>query len=175
MVWETKMGSQSIPITKGMPYGIFMKQIIIDMTVNGQLNRLIRKWTLPKPDCRPIYEEGTALSLEKMISLFIISMIGIFIAIITMITEKIFYEYKPKKQVSIKEANNMKLQRLFLKLQNILSNHEFFHESTMKELIKETQNHNDLLIDTFDIEVVEDEFEENQNSEDQETLSHKLP
>ena len=175
MVWKTKIGLISIPITKGLPYGIFMKQIISEIMENGQLDKLIKKWTLPKPDCRPIQKEGKPLSLEKMISLFIISMIGIFIAIITMITEKIFYEYKPKKQVSIKEANNMKLQRLFLKLQNILSNHEFFHESTMKELIKETQNHNDLLIDTFDIEVVEDEFEENQNSEDQDTLSHKLP
>ena len=169
------MGSQSIPITKGLPYGIFMKQIIIDMIVNGQLNRFLRKWTLPKPDCRPIYEEGTALSLEKMISLFIISMIGIFIAIIIMINEKIFYEYKPKKQVSMKEANDMKLQRLFWKLQNILSNKEFFHESTMKELIRETQNHNDMLIDPFNI-VDSDEVEENQSySEEEDSLSYKLP
>ena len=152
-----------------------MKQVIIEMTVNGLLNRFLRKWTLPKPDCRPIYEEGTALSLEKMISLFIISMSGTFIAIIIMITEKIFYEYKPKKQVSMKEANDMKLQRLFLKLQNILSNKEFFHESTMKELIQETQNHNDLLIDPFNI-VDDDEIEENQYySEEEDSLSYKLP
>ena len=145
------------------------------MTVNGLLNRFLRKWTLPKPDCRPIYEEGTALSLEKMISLFIISMIGIFIAIIIMINEKIFYEYKPKKQVSMKEANDMKLQRLFWKLQNILSNKEFFHESTMKELIRETQNHNDMLIDPFNI-VDSDEVEENQSySEEEDSLSYKLP
>ena len=141
-----------------------MKQIIIEMIVNGQLNRFLRKWTLPKPDCRPIYEEGTALSLEKMISLFIISMIGIFIAIIIMITEKISYKYKTKKQVSMKQANDMKLQRLFLKLHNILSNKEFFHESTMKELIQETQNYNDRLI------------EENQYySEEEDSLSYKLP
>ena len=110
-----------------------------------------------------------------MISLFIISMIGIFFAIIIMITEKIFYKYKPKKQVSMKEANDMKLQRLFLKLQNILSNKEFFHESTMKELIQETQNHNDMLIDPFNI-VDSDEVEENQSySEEEDSLSYKLP
>ena len=159
------MGSQSIPITKGLPYGIFMKQIIIEMTANGQLNRFLRKWTLPKPDCKPIYEAGTALSLEKMISLFIISMIGIFVGIITIIIENIFHAYKPMKHVSIKEANNMKLQRFFMKLQINLCNDEFFHQSpiTMKTLIKEIQNHNDLLIDAFNTGVAEDE----------ETLPHK--
>ena len=75
----------------------------------------------------------------------------------------------------MKEANDMKLQRLFLKLQNILSNQEFFHESTMKELIQETQNHNDMLIDPFNI-VDEDEVEENQYySEEEDSLSYKLP
>ena len=110
MVWETKMGFVSIPITKGLPYGIFMKQIIFEMKQNGQLNRLIKKWTVPKPDCRPLHKEGKPLSLEKMISLFIISMIGIFIAIIILIIEKIFHAYKSRIHVSIKETDNMKLQ-----------------------------------------------------------------
>ena len=89
MIWETKMGLMGIPITKGLPYGIFMKQIIFEITENGQLNILLKKWTVPKPDCRPINNEGKPLSLEKMISLFIISMMGIFIAIIIIIIEKI--------------------------------------------------------------------------------------
>ena len=133
-------------------------EIIIEMTVNGQLNRFLRKWTLPKPDCKPIYEAGASLSLEKMISLFIISMIGIFIAIVTIIIENIFHAYKPKKHVSIKEANNMKLQRLFMKLQKNLNDDDFFNESpiTMRTLLKEIQNHNDLLIDDFNTGVIED-------------------
>ena len=148
MIWETKMRLIAIPITKGLPYGIFMKQIIFEITENGQLNKLLKKWTMPKPNCKPIHKEGKPLSLEKMISLFIISMMGIFIAIITIIIENIFHAYKPKKHVSIKEANNMKLQRLFMKLQN---NDEFFNESpiTMRTLVKEIQEHNDLLIDSF--------------------------
>ena len=156
MVWETKMGFLSIPITKGLPYGIFMKHVIFEIKENGQLNKLLKKWMVPKPDCRPIYKQGKPLSLEKMISLFIISIIGIFIAIVTIIIENIFHAYKPKKHVSIKEANNMKLQRLFMKLQN---NDEFFNESpiTMRTLVKLIQEHNDLLIDSFNTYMVEDE------------------
>ena len=107
------MGLMGIPITKGLPYGIFMKQIIFEITENGQLNKLLKKWTVPSPDCRPIHKEGKPLSLEKMISLFIISMIGIFIAIIILIIEKKFHAYKHRNiHVSIKETNNIYLQRL---------------------------------------------------------------
>ena len=156
MVWETKMGLLGIPITKGLPYGIFMKHIIFEIMENGQLNKLLKKWAVPKPDCRPLHKEGKPLSLEKMISLFIISMIGMFVGIIVIIIENIFHTYKPRKHVSIKEANNMKLQRLFMKLQN---NDEFFNESpiTMRTLVKEIQEHNDLFIDSFNTCMVEDE------------------
>ena len=94
-----------------------------------------------------------------MISLFIISIIGIFIAIIIIIIENVFHAYKPMKRASIKESNNMKLQRIFMKLQNNLNDEDFSHEKpiTMKKLIKEIQNHNDLLIDDFNTRVIEDE------------------
>ena len=160
-----------IPITKELAYGIFMKQIIFEIKENGQLNRLIKKWTVPKPDCRPLHKEGKPLSLEKIISLFIISMIGIFIAIIIIIIENVFHAYKPRKHVSIKEANNMKLQILFMKLQNNLNNDEVFHTLpiTKRTLIKEIQNDNDLLIDVFN--TVLDE----QKLVDQDTSTHTNP
>ena len=149
MVWETKLGLLGIPITKGLPYRIFMKQAIFKMKENGQLNKLLKKWAIPKPDCGPIHKEGTPISVEKIISLLIISMIGIFIAIIIIAIENIFHAYKPRKHVSIKESNNRKLQRLYMKLQNNLNDDECFHESpiTMRTLLKEIQNHNNLLID----------------------------
>ena len=92
----------AIPITKGLPYRIFMKQIIFEITENGQLNKLLKKWTVPKPDCKPLHKEGKPLSMEKMISIFIISIMGIFVAIITIIIENIFHAYKPKKRIFIK-------------------------------------------------------------------------
>ena len=101
-----------------------MKQIIYLMKENGQLNKLLKKWTKPKPDCGSIHKEGIPISLEKIISLLIISMIGIFIAIIIIVIENIFHVYKPRKHISIKEANNKKLQRLYMKLQNNLNDNE---------------------------------------------------
>ena len=160
MVWETKMGLIGLPITKGLPYGIFMNQIIFEITENGQLNRLIKKWSLPKPDCRPIHKEGKPLGLEKMNSLFLLSIFGILIAIITIIIENIFHAYKPRKHVSIKEANHMNLQRFFMKLQQNLNDEIFFHESpvtTMRTLLNEMQNHIDLITDVEEKKEVEKE------------------
>ena len=76
--------------------------------------------------------------------------------------------------VSIKEANNMKLQRLFMKLQNNLNDDEFGHESpiTMRTLIKEIQNHNDLLINVSNTGLDE---ESEQKLEDQDTSILKKP
>ena len=100
MVWETELGLIGIPITKGLPYAIFMKQIILEITDNGQLNKLLKKWTALKPDCGPIHKEGKPLNLEKMISLFIMSMIGTIISIIILIIEKIIHAHMPRNHVS---------------------------------------------------------------------------
>ena len=153
------MGFDGIPIAKGSPYGMFMKQIIFEIKEKGLLKKLIKNWTVPSPDCRPIHKEGKPLGLEKMISLFIISIIGIFIAIIIIIIENIFHAYKPMNRISIKESNNMKLQRIFMKLQNNLNYEDFFNEKpiTMRTLIKEIENHNDVLIDDFNSRVIKDE------------------
>ena len=104
MVWKTKIGLISIPITKGLPYGIFMKQIIFEIAEYGQLNKLLKKWTVPKPDCNPIHKDGEPLSLEKMISLFVISTIGIFFGIIIITIEIIFHAYKPRNCAADEET-----------------------------------------------------------------------
>ena len=147
-----------------------MKQIILEITDNGQLDKLRKKWTALKPDCRPIHKEGKPLNLEKMISLFIMSIIGIFIAIIILIIEKICHAYKPRKHVCIKETNCMKLQRLFMKLQNDLNVDE--SPITMRTLVKEIQKHNDLLIDSCNTDVVEDE-ETGSKLEEHDALSQR--
>ena len=132
-------------IIKGLPYGIFMKKIIYEMIEKGQLNQLLKKWSAPEPNCSPLHKEGKSLSLEKMISLYIISMIGIFIGLITLIIEKAFHAYKPKRPASIEEANKMKLQRFFMKLNETLSlnDDDILLKSIM--LMQEIQNHNALL------------------------------
>ena len=145
-----------MPMTKGLPYGIFMKHVIFQMRETGQLNKLQKKWSVPEPNCSPLYKEGTPLGLEKMISLFILSIIGIFIGLIIFIIEKLCYAYKPRRQ---QESNKMKLQKLFLKLQKTLNNDEVL---TLSTLIQDMQLHDNLLKDTtkFTKEVL-DHDEEN--------------
>ena len=165
------MGLEGMPIIKGLPYGIFMKKIIYQMTETGQLNQLQKKWFAPEPNCSPLNKEVKSLSWEKMISLFIISIIGIFIALIILIIEKIFHSCNPKRPTSIEEEENkMKLQRFFMKLQETLSlnDDEVFLKSTMSTLIEEIQNYNALLNEVIlNTEEVENEGE----SEDLLTLS----
>ena len=139
------MGLEGIAITKGLPYKIFMNQIIFQMRETGQLNQLLKKWNTPEPNCNPLYKEAKPLSLEKMISLFIISIIGVIIGLIILIIEKIIYASKPVQQISIKQSNKLKLEKLFLELQKTLNDGEFFLESTMMELDHEIHNHNALV------------------------------
>ena len=146
-VWLYKTGPEGMPITKGLPYEIFMKKIIRQLKETGQLNQLLKKYSVSEPNCSPLYKEGKSLSLEKMISLFIISVIGILLGCIILITEKLCHIYKPMKNVSVKESNKMKLQRLFLKLQENLNDDEVFLPSTMTTLIEDMQQHNILLKD----------------------------
>ena len=132
-------------MTKGLPYGIFMRHIIFQMIDTGQLNKLLKKWSVPEHNCSPLHIEGKSLGLEKMISLFIISLIGLSIGFIILIIEKLCHNYQPKRNVSIKELNKMKLQRSFLKFQESLNDDKVFVESTMRTLMEDMQFHNDLL------------------------------
>ena len=140
------MGLEGIAITKGLPYKIFMNQIIFQMRETGQLNQLLKKWNIPEPNCNPLHTEAKPLSFEKMISLFIISIIGILLGLIILITEKIIHASKPIQEIAIKESNKVKLQKLFLELQKTLNDGEVFLESTMMELDYEIQNYNTFTI-----------------------------
>ena len=144
-VWLDDVGSIAIPTTKGLPYGIFLRQIFIEISERGQLNQLQKKWEKVKPDCGgPLNHKVKALNLEKLISAFIIVLFGILAALSILAIEKIFYACKPKTCVSNKEANKRKLQGIFKKLETNLDKDEIFLESTMMTMIKEMQNHNDL-------------------------------
>ena len=123
-----------------------MNQIIYQMKETGQLNQLLKKWNVPEPNCNPLHKEAKPLSFEKMISLFITSLIGILLGLIILITEKIIHASKPIQEISIKESNKVKLQKLFLELQKTLNDGEVFLESTMMELDYEIQNYNTFTI-----------------------------
>ena len=146
-----KNGYLSMPITKGLPYGLFMKQIIIEIIDDGQLDKLQNKWKALPPICDSS-QNGKSLGWEKLISIFIITLIGIFNAIMILFIEKIFHACAPKRHVSIMEANHKKLEAFFKKFLNNLKKDEDFLKSaiTLNLLTKEMKNHNALLNNAYD-------------------------
>ena len=151
-----KSGYLGMPITKGLPYGYFMKQIIFEIIEDGRLDQLQNKWKALPPNC-DTSQNGKSLGLEKLISTFIITLIGIINAIIILFVEKIFYACcaERKSHVSIEKANEKKLEVFFKKFLSNLKKDEIFLKSpniTMNSLIMEMKNHNVLLNNAYDTE-----------------------
>ena len=71
------MGYYSIPMTKGLPYEIFMRQIIVELTQRDQLHQLQKKWEISKPDCGELYRSKNPLSCRKVMTVYVIVIIGI--------------------------------------------------------------------------------------------------
>ena len=97
-------------MTKGLPYEIFMKQIIFEITERGHLYQLHQKWELPRHDCGDLHISGNPLSWQKLILVFIIVIIGISSALVILFIEKLTHLYltynvKPKKIIEVREAN----------------------------------------------------------------------
>ena len=109
------MGSLSIPMTKGLPYEIFMKQIIFEITERGHLYQLRQKWKLPLQDCGELHRSGNPLSGQKLISVFIIVIIGISIALVILFIENLTHSYltnnvNTKKSIKVKEDTKIELK-----------------------------------------------------------------
>ena len=66
---------------------MFMDRVLVKLSENAQMYKAIQKWQVKEPDCKPLRNTGNPLSLEKLISLFLIIFAGIIIALIVMIFE----------------------------------------------------------------------------------------
>ena len=84
-IWSYTIGDLSIAYTNGLPYGIFLKKVIYDITLTGHLHRIKSKWQSTRKDCSSSVEK--ALSIEKLVSLFIIPCLGFTLAVIIIIFE----------------------------------------------------------------------------------------
>ena len=140
-------------MTKGLPYEIFMKQIIFEITERGHLHQLHQKWELPRPDCGKLQRSGNPLSWQKLISVFIIVIIGIFTAFVLLFIEKLIHYLAQNSVVnskkcpnnSVKEANKIKLQNFFNNIMTNVNTDHIIQYSTMRALHRELQNYNTLL------------------------------
>ena len=73
-----------------------MKNAVLKMYENGQLQSIKKKWKVLKPQCAPILRKGEPLSFKKLIFLFSIIGFGILIAFFVLTCE---WFSKPQKVI----------------------------------------------------------------------------
>ena len=86
-VFIIKMGDLSIGLPKNSPYKVFMNNIVRNPFENGKLKRLQEKWEIKEPSCVPLLTTGDPLSLEKLISIFLIGCIGFLLSFLVFVYE----------------------------------------------------------------------------------------
>ena len=145
-MFKVRMGASSIVYGYGMPYAKFLKQVIFDITETGQLHQLRKKWQSEEQNCEPLRPVGTPLSFGKLYTLFLIVVMGVFLAMIILLIEKyILAREKETKKDSLEIEDDApkkvltattKMESLLLELQSTFSNMDFespsFQESMQR-------------------------------------------
>ena len=135
------MGENTFGMTKGLPYGIFMKRTIQDIIGNGELQRIKMKWKTKTLDCKSTSKGGKPLSFEKSISLFILIFLGTILALILFILEIIFKNYLPipncMKSTEIEERG-ISIKKLMLHLAELQNVHQkkYISNSSMNSIMQ---------------------------------------
>ena len=107
------MGDVGFPISQGSPYRIFLDQAIKDITEDGQLERMQKIWTKPKPDCSPILLTGKVLTLQKLAGPFLVFILGLVLTLFVMMAEMVLEIKHPKKGTSNISAKSNKIEEIF--------------------------------------------------------------
>ena len=139
-------------MTRGLPYEIFMRNVMSEIYERGQLYQLQNKWKIPKPQCNSLYNKGNPLSLKKLISVFIIGIVGICFAMIIFFIEKIFdiSQQNLEHPKNEKEADKTKLQESLVKFITAISNDDIIEDSRIWSLNQEIENYNKLKMSLCD-------------------------
>ena len=172
-------------LTKELPYSIFMKHLIFEITEKGQLYQLKKKWESKKPDCTPLRSTGKPLSMEKMSTAFILIVSGILLALFGFLLEIIFSLYVPKTPQ--KDADRLKLQICLDELKEnryarypellcLIKDVEKFLEQTSDKKCYDPECEVNKSKDNHSLNIMENEFEEeleNINKSEKSELSSK--
>ena len=87
-------------MTKDLPFWMFMKPLIFEITENGVLFQLQQKWALKKQNCAPLHRKGEPLSVQKLSSLFLFCLFGIILTMVTLFIEIMINKYGHKNNIS---------------------------------------------------------------------------
>ena len=109
----------SIGLVKNSPYKIFMDRVLIKLSENGQTYKTMEEWQVKEPDCKPLTNTGNPLTLEKLISLFMIVCSGILLALTVMIFE-LFSKCFTQNEVQLDNKDLLKFKKILEEIQNDL-------------------------------------------------------
>ena len=140
--WTRIAGTLSMIYTKGLPYGIFMRQIVNEMTEKGQLHQLTKKWELKPPDCEPLRRKGTPLSFGKLTTLFLEISLGVLLTLIILFAEKIYSFFRPVAQHHLFKKHLAKNATMKIKLKDMKESlqKKNIYDTELMLLIEEIEN-----------------------------------
>ena len=135
-------------MTRGLPYEIFMRNVMSEIYERGQLYQLQNRWKISNPQCNSLYSRGNPLSLKKLTSIFIIGIVGICFAMIIFFIEKLFDKSQLNQEHSKneKEVDKTKLQESLVKFITAVGNDDFIEDSTIWALNQEIEDYNKLKV-----------------------------
>ena len=88
-MWKETTGRTTFGLVKNSPYSMFFQKSLLKLNENGKLYKIAKRWESMRPNCNPLVRKGNPLSLEKLISIFMILLLGIICALIVMLIEQL--------------------------------------------------------------------------------------
>jgi hypothetical protein len=142
-VWKSPLPIffDSIAITKGSPYGLFMANAIHQMTEKGQLNWMKSKFKYKTQDCKNGLATAKPLGLKKISFPFFVAMLGFLLSGLTCMCERIFWT--PKLTMDCQtQVNHSKaaLQSEIGHLKSVLSQGNAFKWDWLDEFMVKIQD-----------------------------------
>ena len=132
-------------MTKGLPYNIFIKQVLKEIMERGQLNQIKKKWET-KRNCAPLLRTGKPLSFAKLITLFSVVLLGVVLALIVLFVEMIFNSIKPSKSPPYDEMVKIKLKHNVVVMYDLIKKWDFKNNKTQDAMQQNLLNNIDRFI-----------------------------
>ena len=124
-VLSVKKGDLAIALQKNSPYKMFLNHMLRKMFESGQMKKIAEHWGTPEQNCEPLIRTGNPLTLEKLISLFMIIGFGVLSAFMVWIYEKFFCKTKKIKNVTksttLEEAELLRFELIVDEVKSMLT------------------------------------------------------
>ena len=124
-VLSVKKGDLAIALQKNSPYKIFLNHMLRKMFESGQMKKIAEHWATPEQNCAPLIRTGNPLTLEKLISLFMIIGFGVQLAFMVWIYEKFFCKRKKikidSKNSTLEEAELLRFELIVDEVKSMLT------------------------------------------------------